>query len=180
MIASTSKLPRSTFFSDFGSETLRSPFSGRRESLRLFNATPPAIPAIAAPPASKGVFAFEASSATLPPAFETEPFDNVLFAAVDRLPARGLLWVLDRLLDRPDREDEPFREPELLELPEEPLALLDFVDLERLRLDRLLEDRVVWAMVIASLGFRASCAFRTGVCGTVYPAFRGFEPAPTR
>ena len=73
MIASTSTFPRSTFFSDFGSETLRSALSGRRESLRLFNATPPAIPAIAAPPASKGVFAFEASSATLPPAFETEP-----------------------------------------------------------------------------------------------------------
>ena len=150
MIASTSTLPKSTFFSDFGSETLRSAFSGRRESLRLFNATPPAIPAIAAPPASKGVFAFEASSATLPPAFETEPFDEV---------ARGLLRALDPLLDRPDREVEPFREPEFLERLEELLPLLDFVELERLRLDRLLEDRVVWAMVIASLGFRASCAF---------------------
>jgi hypothetical protein len=147
MIASTSTLPKSTFFSDFGSETLRSAFSGRRESLRLFNATPPAIPAIAAPPASKGVFAFEASSATLPPAFETEPFDEVvLLEAVDRLVARGLLRALDPLLDRPDREDEPFPEPEFLERLEELLPLLDFVELERLRLDRLLEDRVVWAM----------------------------------
>ena len=181
MIASTSTLPKSTFFSDFGSETLRSAFSGRRESLRLFNATPPAIPAIAAPPASKGVFAFEASSATLPPAFETEPFEEVvLLEAVDRLVARGLLRALDPLLDRPDREDEPFREPEVLERLEELLPLLDLVELERLRFDRLLEDRVVWAMGIASLGFRASCAFSRRRVGTVYPAFRGFEPARTR
>ena len=59
----------------------------------------------------------------------------------------------------PDREDEPFREPEFLERLEELLPLLDLVELERLRFDRLLEDRVVWAMGIASLGFRASCAF---------------------
>jgi hypothetical protein len=61
--------------------------------------------------------------------------------------------------------EEPFRLlPELFRLPEEPLPLLlDLLEPERLRVDRLLEDRVVWAMVIASLGFRASCAFRTGV-----------------
>jgi hypothetical protein len=40
---------------------------------------------------------------------------------------------------------------ELFLLPEEPLPLLDLLELERLRVDRLLEDRVVWAMVIASL-----------------------------
>ena len=55
------------------------------------------------------------------------------------------------------------------------LPFLDFVELERLRVDRLLEDRVVWAMVIASLGFRASCAFRTGVSGRFTPHFAGLN-----
>lgn len=51
----------------------------------------------------------------------------------------------------PDREvlEEPSLEP--LELLEELFPLLDFVELERPRLDRLLEDRVVWAM-----GYRLS------------------------
>jgi hypothetical protein len=70
------------------------------------------------------------------------------------------------VLLRRDAVDLPFVEPLRLELdrafPEEPFLLFDLVELERLRVDRLLEDRVVWAMVIASLGFRASCAFRTG------------------
>ena len=112
----------------------------------------------------------------MPPAFETEPFDDlVLLEAVDRVVARGLLRALDPLLDRPDREDEPFREPEFLERLEELLPLLDFVELERLRLDRLLEDRVVWAMVIASLGFRASCAFRTGLSRRFTQHFAGLN-----
>jgi hypothetical protein len=45
---------------------------------------------------------------------------------------------------------------EPLEVLEEPFLLVDLLELERLRVDRLLEDRVVWAMVIASLGFWAS------------------------
>lgn len=61
--------------SDFGMETLRSAFRGRRDSVRLFKATPPAIPARAAPPATSGVFAFEANSATFPPALLTCPFE---------------------------------------------------------------------------------------------------------
>ena len=145
------------FFKDFGIETLRRAFSGRRElSLRLFSATPPATPAIAAPPASRGAFAFEANWATLPPAFETAPFDDELVRreAVDRLLALGLFRVLDRPLDRDEDalvdEDLPFLEVEPRELFEELLPFLDLLELERLLVDRLLEDRVVWAMVIAS------------------------------
>jgi hypothetical protein len=156
------------FFSDFGSVTLRSAFSGRRESLRLFRATPPAaIPANAAPPAISGVFAFEANSATFPPAF-AKPFGALVCRAelVRRL-ALGLLLVLDRELLE-DELEEPllllllFLPLEPLEVLEEPFLLADLLELERLRVDRLLEDRVVWAMVIASLGFRASCACRAG------------------
>jgi hypothetical protein len=163
------------FFSDFGIETLRSDFSGRRESLRLFSATPPAMPARAAPPAMSGVFALEASCATVPPAFETAPFDELVAREavdrVDRLLALGLFRVLDfRVLDLPlDRDvpvDLPFLELELREpLEELLLPFLVLLELERLRVDRLLEDRVVWAIgyrLSCLIGFRASCAFRTG------------------
>jgi hypothetical protein len=65
-----------------------------------------------------------------------------------------------------DAVDRPLGEPLRFELdralPEEPFLLFDLLELERLRVDRLLEDRVVWAMVIASLGFRASSTFRAG------------------
>jgi hypothetical protein len=57
------------------------------------------------------------------------------------------LWLVDRL----DRVL-------LVEL----FPLLDFFVLGRLRVDRLLEERVVWAICLASLGFHASCAFRAG------------------
>ena len=99
-----------------------------------------------------GVFALKASCATLPPAFETAPFDEVVArAAVDRPLARGLFPVPDRPLDRDVRVDLPFLELELREPLEEPLLpFLVLLELERLRVDRLLEDRVVWAMVIAS------------------------------
>jgi hypothetical protein len=151
------------FLSDFGSETLRSPLSGLRESLRLLSATPPAIPARAAPPATSGVLAFEASWATFPPALAT-PFGELVGRAelVRRL-ALGLLLVLD--LELLDELEEPLLllllllPVDPLEVLEEPFLLVDLFELERLRVDRLLEDRVVWAMVIASLGFRASCAF---------------------
>jgi hypothetical protein len=77
--------------------------------------------------------------------------------------ALGLLLVLE--LELADELEEPlllllrFLPLEPLEVLEEPFLLVDLLALERLRVDRLLEDRVVWAMVIASLGFRASCAF---------------------
>jgi hypothetical protein len=174
------------FFSDFGSVTLRSAFSGRRESLRLFRATPPAaIPANAAPPAISGVFAFEANSATFPPAF-AKPFGALVCRAelVRRL-ALGLLLVLDRELLE-DELEEPllllllFLPLEPLEVLEEPFLLADLLELERLRVDRLLEDRVVWAMVIASLGFRASCAFSHRRSHWTYPLSSEFERPPAR
>jgi hypothetical protein len=141
------------FFSDFGMfgmETPRSAFNGPFESLRLFSATPPAIPAMAAPPARSGVFALDASCATLPPACETAPFDDELVRreAVDRLLALGLRRLVVRPLDRDEdaelREDLPFLELELRELLEELLPFFDLLELEleRLPLDLLLEDRV--------------------------------------
>ena len=158
-----SDLPRSTFLSDFGNETLRSALSGRRESPRLFKATPPAIPASAAPPAISGVFAFEASSATFPPAFPIAPFELLVRARELVPPDRELVppdreLVRERELDgfeellRPRVLDEllrlrvpPPREDEfvLFALLDEPFRLVDLLDLEPLRLERVLEDRVV-------------------------------------
>jgi hypothetical protein len=69
------------FFRDFGSETLRSDFNGRRESVRLLRATPPAIPASAAPPATSGVFALEAMLETFRPVLRTEPAWGFAFEA---------------------------------------------------------------------------------------------------
>jgi hypothetical protein len=117
---------------------------------------------MAAPPATSGVFAFEASSATFPPAFASEPFEDGLCRDCEdeearRPPACGLLRVLDlevvRDLEALEEREEPFLD---FAAREELLLLLDLFELERLRVDRLLEDRVVWAMVIASLGFLAS------------------------
>jgi hypothetical protein len=164
-----STLPRSTFFSDFGSETLRSALSGRRESLRLFKATPPAIPASAAPPAINGVFAFEASSATFPPAFPMAPLEllvrarEVVLRDREVVPERELDG-LDELL-RP--RALPAREFVVFDLLDAPFRLVDFLDVDPLRFERVLddcerEDRVVCAMVFASLGFRASSAIRAG------------------
>jgi hypothetical protein len=183
-----SDLPRSTFLSDFGNETLRSALSGRRESPRLFKATAPAIPASAAPPAISGVFAFEANSATFPPAFPIAPFE-LLVRARELVPPDRELVPPDRELVPPDRDvvrereldgfeellrprvldellrprvldellrprvlDEllrprvpPPREDEfvLFALLDEPFRLVDLLDLEPLRLERVLEDRVV-------------------------------------
>jgi hypothetical protein len=169
-------LLRSTFLNDLGSETLRSAFSGRRESLlRLFSATPPAIPAMAAPPATSGVFAFEASSATLLPAFETAPFCAVWRALVPADVRREADVPLRR--EAPDRPPvEPLRLELDRELPEEPFLLVDLFELERLRVDRLLEDRVVWAMIIASLGW-LPCQLRLSppAVHLDLPAVQGFE-----
>jgi hypothetical protein len=112
--------------------------------------------------------AFDASSATLPPALPIAPLELLAraFDAVER--ARELGDFAELLRARvPERLFRPLvlfaRELALFDLLDEPLRLVDLLELERRGLDRLLEDRVfVWAMVIASLGFRASCAFRTG------------------
>jgi hypothetical protein len=142
------------FLSDFGSETLRSAFSGRRESLRLFSATPPAMPASAAPPASSGVFALEASWATLPPVFATAPFELVLLGRAREVVARPRLL---RPRAEPLRElvrllrELPLREPllrvlvlPLLELPRlERVERLPLLLLLVLALRRFVVDRVV-------------------------------------
>jgi hypothetical protein len=134
--------------------------------LRLFSATPPATPARAAPPASSGAFAFDASSTTFPPVLAIVPFDDVCRAVAPddvRLEAdvvlrrdreAGELPLFERVRPELDRA--------LLDEPEEPFLLVDLFVLELPLDERLLEDRVVCAILIASLGFRASCAFRAG------------------
>ena len=148
MIASKSTFPRSTFLTDFGSETLRRDFNGRRDSVRLFSATPPAIPASAAPPAISGVFAFEASSATFSPALPIAPFELPVRARDVVEPARGPDDLAELLRARvPDRLLRPpvllAREFVLFDLLDEPFRLVDLLDLEPLRFERVLEDRVV-------------------------------------
>jgi hypothetical protein len=64
-------LLRSTFRSDFGSLRVLSFSTGRRFSVRLLSTTPPAIPASAAPPATSGIFAFEAKLPTFLPVRRT-------------------------------------------------------------------------------------------------------------
>ena len=142
---------------------------------------------MAAPPASSGVLALEASWATFPPVFATAPFEDAV--ALDRLRDCPVVLPLElpedrlalfaRVVEVPFR---PFAEllrlpEELFRLPEEPLPLLDLVELERLRVDRLLEDRVVCAMVIASLGCWLPCQLRlrTGLCKKGYPHPDVFE-----
>jgi hypothetical protein len=133
--------------------------------LRLFSATPPATPARAAPPASSGAFAFDASSTTFPPVLAIAPFDDVCRARVPDDVRREADVVLRR--DREEAELPLFERvrPELgralLDEPEEPFLLVDLFVLEPLD-ELLLEDRVVCAILIASLGFRASCAYRAG------------------
>jgi hypothetical protein len=130
------------FFSDFGSWTLLSRFSGLRFWSRLFRATPPAIPARAAPPASSGPFAFDARPTALPPALASVPFDPARpeADALRRLDAVVLLAfeLLRRVLDRAvlDRA-----------LPDDPLLFVDFFVLELPRDELPLEDRVVCAIV---------------------------------
>ena len=45
---------------------------------------------------------------------------------------------------------------------DEPFLFVRLVDPELLRVVRLLEDLVVWAILLASLGFLAGCACRAG------------------
>jgi hypothetical protein len=139
--------------------------------VRLFSATPPAIPASAAPPATSGVFAFEATSATFSPVLRTALAGGFAFAAsceTFSVVALAPLRLVDRLfvVDLLD----------LLLLFVEPFRLVDLFVLGRPRVARLLEDRVVWAISLASLGFRASCACRAGGASPL-PGVLGFEQA---
>jgi hypothetical protein len=104
----------------------------------------------------------DANSATFPPAFPMAPFE-LLVRARDVVRDRELDG-LDELL-RP--RELPDRELVLLDLLDAPFRLVDLLDVDPLRFERVLddrerEDRVVCAMVIASLGFRASSAIRAG------------------
>jgi hypothetical protein len=86
----------------------------------------------------------------LPVVFATGPF-----AVVRLLCARGL--VLAR-----DVRDVPFLLVDrLLVVRDVPFLLVDLLDLERPRADRLLEDRVVWAILIASLSWASLPATRS-------------------
>lgn len=121
----------------------------------LFSATPPATPARAAPPASSGAFAFDASPTTRPPVLAIGPLDDVCLALAPDDARRELDVVLR--LDREDAELPPFElvrlEPDraLLDEPEEPFRLVDLFVLEPPLDELLLEDLVVCAMAIASL-----------------------------
>lgn len=153
VIASRSTLLRSIFLTDFGSEALRSLLDDRRDSLRLFKAMPPARPARAAPPATKGVFAFDAmfetflrvlrteadwgfafdaSSATFSPVLPTGPFEEVLAALAFEVRAVDALAEPFLLL--------PFL---LLDVLDGLFLLFELLALELRRLRRLPEDRVV-------------------------------------
>jgi hypothetical protein len=138
---------KSMCLSDSGSWTLRSAFRGRRDSVRLFSATPPAIPASAAPPAINGVLAFEANSATFPPALLTAPFELLLLARAVVERARELDGLDEALRARVLEPLRPRvladREPVFLDLLDEPFRLVDLLDLELPRFERELEDRVV-------------------------------------
>ncbi|HEY7267405.1 MAG TPA: hypothetical protein VH501_06895 [Solirubrobacterales bacterium] len=80
--------------------------------------------------------AFDATAATFSPALPTGPFDELErdFVRVELLRLRVL----------------PARELPLLGLLDEPFRLVDLVDLEPVRRERVLEDRVVWAMVLVT------------------------------
>jgi hypothetical protein len=126
----------------------------------------------------------DANSATFPPALPIAPFE-LLARALDVVRERELDGLDELLRPRvfPDEllrprvlPDEllrprvfPDRELVLLDLLDEPFRLVDLLDVEPLRFERVLEDfervpedRVVWAMIVASLGFRASSANRAG------------------
>jgi hypothetical protein len=135
--------------------------------VRLLSATPPAIPASAAPAARSGVFAFEATFETFSPACAMGPFvDEERPLAAD---AEGrLLDVEERLLDVEERllpADDVVRREVLAPPPFElvrlvldealdldvPSLLVDLPALDPVRLERVLEELVVCAILIASL-----------------------------
>jgi hypothetical protein len=114
-------------------------------------------------------FAFDASSATLSVVFPTGPLDDVVLVRVrEFVRARGR----DDLDELARPRALPAREVVLLDLVDEPFRLVDLFDLEPVRLERVLDDRVVWGICSRlSSAFRAKCAFRTGGAGEL-PARR--------
>jgi hypothetical protein len=146
--------------SAFGIDGARSRFTGFLWSVRLLSATPPAIPASAAPAATSGVFAFEATFETFSPACAMAPFvDDERPLAAD---AEGrLLDVEERLLPADDVVRREVLAPPLFELVrlvldealdlDVPFLLFDLPALDPVRLERVLEELVVCAILIASL-----------------------------
>jgi hypothetical protein len=170
VIESRSILLRSTFLSAFGIDGARSRFTGFLWLVRFLSATPPAIPASAAPaatsgvfafdaPATSGVFAFEATFETFSPACAMGPFvDEERPLAADaerRLEVEERLLPADDVVRREVLAPPPF-EPVRLVLDEAfdfdvPSLLVDLPALDPVRLERLLEELVVCAILIASL-----------------------------
>jgi hypothetical protein len=181
---SRSILLRSTFLSAFGIDGARSRFIGLFWLLRLLSATPPAIPASAAPAATSGVFAFEATFETFSPACAIAPFvDEERPLAAD---AGGRLLDLE---ERPLPADDVVRRevlaPPLFELVrfvldeavdlDVPSLLVDLPALDPVRLERVLEELVFCAILIASLLTSMPAApIRTGLSSD-YPQKSRFE-----
>jgi hypothetical protein len=157
--------------SAFGIDGARSRFTGFLWLVRFLSATPPAIPASAAPaatsgvfafeaPATSGVFAFEATFETFSPACAMGPFvDEERPLAADA--ERRLLDVEERLLPADDVVRREVLAPPPFELVrlvldeafdfDVPSLLVDLPALDPVRLERVLEELVVCAILIASL-----------------------------
>src|SRR4029450_2454773 len=166
---SRSILPRSMFFSDFGSWTLLSRFSGLRFWSRLFRATPPAIPARTTAACTPGPAALHARPTALPPALASVPFGCARREAdaLPRLDAVLLAFeLLRRVLDRAvlDRA-----------LPDDPLLFVDFFILELPRDELPLEDRVVCAIVSRLSWLSVPAAPFAPAVYLHYPLSWGFE-----
>jgi hypothetical protein len=73
----------------------------------------------------------------------------------------------------------PARELVLLDLVDEPLRLVDLLDLEPVRRERVLDDRVVWGIVLDSPRLSVPAAPFALAVGLTYPVGGGFERAPT-
>jgi hypothetical protein len=98
--------------------------------------------------------------------------------------ALGLLLVLE--LELADELEEPlllllrFLPLEPLEVLEEPFLLVDLLAFERLRVDRLLEDRVVWAMVNRLSWLPCQLRLFAPAVHWTYPLSSEFERSPAR
>jgi hypothetical protein len=129
---------------------------------RLLSATPPAIPASAAPAATSGVFAFEATFETFSPACAIGPFVEERPLAADA-EGRVLDLAEGRVLDleeRPLPADDVVRREVLAPPPFElvrlvldeafdldvPSLLVDLPALDPARLERVLEELVLCAI----------------------------------
>jgi hypothetical protein len=102
--------------------------------------------------------AFDAAAATFPVVFATGPLDVV------------------RLVPAPAVRDAPFLPVDrllvdLFDALDERVFVVDLLDRGRPRADRLLEDRVVWAILIASLLCWLPCQTRHSRrrCALNYP-----------